>query len=97
MTFVSNKSVTFKEINNEKPGKIKCITEDVKKEPAKKRRGISKQIRDYMYTMDGFTVKQIKEHFPDYSNQTIGYVIFSAKKEGLITAKGRGEYVVNKN
>ena len=55
-----------------------------------------KQIRDYMLSKESFTVKELKQHFPDMSNTTINNAINLAKKKGLITSTGRGEYSVNK-
>lgn len=109
MTFVADKSVTFQDIDNEQKSKTNCITnglekqaqqkstiQDDKKQSAKEKCSMSKQIREYICTLDSFSFKQIKEHFPDISDGNIGNAIWFAKKKGLITVKSRGEYVVNK-
>lgn len=44
-----------------------------------------------------FTVKELKQYFPNLAEATINNVVQSAKNKGLITATGRGKYVVNKN
>ena len=56
----------------------------------------AKQVRDYMLSINSFTVKDLKIHFPDLTAATINNVLFLAKKKGLITATSRGKYVVNK-
>lgn len=60
-------------------------------------RGIQiKQVRKYMLSMDYFTVKALKFHFPNFNASVINNAIYLAKSKGLITAMGKGEYVVNK-
>lgn len=53
-----------------------------------------KQVRDYMLSMNSFTVKELKQHFPNLSTGTINNALYLAKNKGLITATGRGEYRV---
>ena len=55
-----------------------------------------KQVRDYMLNMDSFTVKDLKNHFPNFTACTINNALSLAKSKGLITAISRGKYVVNK-
>lgn len=55
-----------------------------------------KQVRDYMLSMDSFTVKELKQHFPNMTTMTINNAIQLAKTKGLITGIERGKYVVNK-
>lgn len=55
-----------------------------------------KQVRDYMLSMSSFTVKDLKRYFPNLTTGTINNALYLAKKKGLITATGRGEYRVNK-
>lgn len=54
----------------------------------------SKQVREYILSLNSFTVKDLKKHFPDVSNANIGFYVHSAKADGLIKAISRGEYVV---
>ena len=56
-----------------------------------------KQVRDYMLSMTSFSVKDLKRHFPNLTAATINNAVYLAKSKGIITATGRGEYVVNKN
>lgn len=53
-----------------------------------------KQVRNYMLSMNSFTVKELKQHFPNMSTGTINNALYLAKNKGLITATGRGEYRV---
>ena len=55
-----------------------------------------KQVRDYMLSMSSFTVKDLRRYFPNLTTGTINNALYLAKKKGLITATGRGEYRVNK-
>ncbi len=55
-----------------------------------------KQVREYMLSMDSFTVKDLKSHFPNFSDKTIGNALHLAKKKRLIEVIGRGKYVVKK-
>lgn len=54
------------------------------------------QVREYMLSMDSFTVKDLKLHFPNFSVATINNALHLAKSKGLITAISRGKYAVNK-
>lgn len=56
----------------------------------------SKRIRDYILTLENFSVKQVISHFPDIPTALVNNVIRITKTKGLITATARGEYVVNK-
>lgn len=56
-----------------------------------------KQVREYMLSMNFFTVKDLKLHFPNFTAVTINNALCLAKSKGLITAISRGKYVVNKN
>ena len=55
-----------------------------------------KQVREYMLSMDSFTVKDLKLHFPNFTATTINNALYLAKSKGLITAISRGKYAVNK-
>lgn len=55
-----------------------------------------KQVKDYMLSMSSFTVKDLKHHFPNLTTGTINNAVYLANSKGLITATGRGEYVINK-
>ena len=55
-----------------------------------------KQVREYMLSKDSFSVKDLKNHFPKYSANTINNALNLAKRKGLVTAISRGNYVVNK-
>lgn len=55
-----------------------------------------KQVREYMLSMNSFTVKELKLHFPNFTDDTINNAVYFAKSKGLITAISRGKYVVNK-
>lgn len=56
-----------------------------------------KQVRDYILSMDHFTTKELKRHFPNLTSVTINNAIQLAKKKGLITATNIGEYEGVKN
>ncbi len=62
-----------------------------------KRNSQVKQLKDYILSMDSFSVKDLKHHFPNMTPVAISNVIYSIKKKGLITATERGKYVVNKD
>lgn len=53
-----------------------------------------KQIREYMLSINSFTIKDLKHHFPNLTTGTINNAVHLAKSKGLITATGRGEYCV---
>lgn len=57
----------------------------------------TKQIREYMLSMNSFTVKDLKLHFPNLHYTPIRNALYTAKRQGLITSIDRGKYVVNKN
>ena len=61
-----------------------------------KRSSKSKQVRDYMLSMDSFTVKELKQHFPGLTAGVINNVLTQAKGKRLITSISRGEYKVTK-
>ena len=56
----------------------------------------SKRIKEYILTLENFSVKQVTSHFPDIPVVIINNVIRLAKAKGLITAIAKDEYVVNK-
>lgn len=58
-----------------------------------KRGSATKKIRNYILSQESFTFKELKEKFPEVKATTIGYVLHSAKNEGLISNIGRGKYV----
>lgn len=55
-----------------------------------------KLVRDYMLSMNSFTIKDLKHHFPNLTNTTIQNAVYLTKNKGLITATSRGNYIVNK-
>lgn len=61
-----------------------------------KKKNKIKQVREYMLSKDSFSVKDLKNHFPKYSANTINNALNLAKRKGLVTAISRGNYVVNK-
>lgn len=82
MSFVSDKSTLFPDNTVEK-----STTE---------RGSQVKQVRDYMLSMNSFTVKELKQHFPNLTTGIINNALHIAKTKGLITRVARGKYVVNK-
>lgn len=56
----------------------------------------SKRVREFILTLDRFSVKQVISNFPDVPAAIVNNVIRLAKTKGLITCVARGEYVVNK-
>ena len=54
------------------------------------------QVREFILTLDRFSVKQVISNFPDVPAAIVNNVIRLAKTKGLITCVARGEYVVNK-
>lgn len=56
----------------------------------------SKKVREFILTLDRFSVKQVISNFPDIPAAIVNNVIRLAKTKGLITCVARGEYVVNK-
>jgi len=71
-------------------------TVDASTDPSIKRGAGVKQVRNYMLSMSSFTVKDLKQHFPDLPTATINNAVTLAKSKGLITSIGRGKYIVNK-
>lgn len=56
-----------------------------------------KLVRDYILSLDSFTVKELKQHFPDLASATISNALHLAKTKGLITPIDIGQYKVIKN
>lgn len=56
----------------------------------------SKKVREFILTLDRFSVKQVISNFPNVPATIVNNVIRLAKTKGLITCVARGEYVVNK-
>lgn len=55
------------------------------------------QVRDYMLTLDSFTVSELKQHFSKLPSNAITNAIYLAKSKNLIAStETRGKYVVNK-
>ena len=97
MSFVSDKRELPAENNATNKVVSNDIDErDVTKSTAKRVNHV-KLIRDYMLSMSSFTLKDLRCHFPNHTTITINNAVYLAKNKGLITATGRGEYVVNKN
>ena len=74
---------------------VDTVDETISKSTAERESQV-KQVRDYMLSINSFTVKDLKIHFPDLTATTINNALYLAKKKGLITATSRGKYVVNK-
>lgn len=102
MTFISDKRAlctanTVKE--NELRVKVQNLnsTSDIIDETnvATAGRGINiKRVRDYMLSMSHFTINDLRHHFPNIDKSTIYNAVSSGKRKGLITAIGRGQYLV---
>ena len=56
----------------------------------------SRRVREFILTLDRFSVKQVISNFPDVPTAIVNNVIRFLKIEGLITCISRGKYVVNK-
>ena len=56
----------------------------------------SRRVREFILTLDRFSVKQVRTNFPDVPTAIVNNVIRFLKIEGLITCISRGKYVVNK-
>ena len=56
----------------------------------------SRRVREFILTLDRFSVKQVRSNFPDVPTAIVNNVIRFLKIEGLITCISRGKYVVNK-
>lgn len=69
---------------------------DVKKTISKKVNK-AEQIRNYILSRECFNIKEIRQHFPNFSKDAIKYTVYDAKKKGLIKCIARGKYVVNKD
>lgn len=73
------------------------VISDVENETEAVKRGSQvKLVRDYMLSMNSFTIKDLKHHFPNLTNTTIQNAVYLTKNKGLITATSRGNYIVNK-
>ena len=55
----------------------------------------SKKVREFILTLDRFSVEQVRSNFPDIPVAIVNNVIRLAKTKGLITCVARDEYVVN--
>ena len=87
----TKKSKESKKNNRTKEVGKKNIAVKVKTKNSK-----TSQIRDYMLGLEFFTVKQLKNHFPDCNNNIIRYTLGDAREKGIITKIGYGKYKVNK-
>ena len=56
-----------------------------------------KQVRDYMLSLNSFTTKQLRQHFPNLASATINNALSLAKAKGLIKSVARGQYKVLKD
>jgi RNA polymerase sporulation-specific sigma factor len=56
----------------------------------------STTVREYFLTLDTFTTKELKAHFPNYLSDTIKNALYLAKQKGLIIQISRGQYMVAK-
>ena len=56
----------------------------------------SRRVREFILTLDRFSVKQVRTNFPDVPTAIVNNVIRFLKIEGLITCIYRVKYVVNK-
>lgn len=83
MSFVSNKTTVYADIETNSHSTVQEGSQ-------------VKQVREYMLSMNSFTVKDLKLHFPNFTDTTFKNALYLAKGKGLITAISRGKYVVNK-
>ena len=54
-------------------------------------------IREYMLSKESFSLKELKEHFPDIKAGTIAFIVNDAKNNGLIISTSRGKYATKKD
>ena len=100
MNFVSNKSTL--PADNTVSNKVKSYDKDksngrvAETDTKPKKVNKVKQVRDYMLSMSSFTVKDLRNHFPNMTAGTIHNAVTLAKNKNLITVTGKGTYVVNK-
>ena len=56
----------------------------------------SEKVRNYILSVDSFTIRELKRLFPEIPDKTIRIVVFQATRKGLIIGEGKGKYrVVN--
>ncbi len=61
-----------------------------------KRGSGSEKVRNYILSVDSFTIRELKRLFPEIPDKTIRIVVFQATRKGLIIGEGKGKYrVVN--
>lgn len=91
MTFVSDKSTL--PADNTVSQEVESDNKDESNDTVERGSQV-KLVRNYMLSMNSFTVKELKQHFPNLSTGTINNALYLAKNKGLITSTGRGEYRV---
>ena len=97
MTYVSNKNPIPANNTVVQKNETKEAEEatDAKTDTNKKNCQI-KVVRDYMLSKGSFTIKDLKDHFPNLPVGTINNAVYLAKKKGIITSLDRGSYIINK-
>jgi len=86
-----------KPIKKKKSDEIIANVIPTKKIKKKEKKGVSMtQIREYILTLDSFTVMELKIHFPNMKYSIMTNALQDAKRRGIITSKARGMYIVNK-
>ena len=94
MTFVSDKSTL--PADNTVSQEVESDDKDESNIGKTKRHtSQSKKVREFILTLDRFSVKQVRSNFPDVPVAIVNNVIRLAKTKGLITCVARDEYVVN--
>lgn len=78
-------TVTFEELE-------KFVTNSKYKKSSK-----VKMIIDYILTLNDFSTKDLKNHFPNMTNKTLYNAIYIAKSRGIISSTNKGVYIVNQN
>lgn len=94
MTFVSDKSTL--PADNTVSQEVESDDKDESNIGKTRHTSQSKKVREFILTLDRFSVKQVISNFPDVPVAIVNNVIRLAKTKGLITCVARGEYVVNK-
>lgn len=100
-------TLTYREKNSDKQKKAERIENAVEKKNKlryQKRgkrenqvKGKSKEVREYILTLERFSIKELRKHFPDFSSSDINNAVLQLKAKRLITKIERGTYMVKKN
>lgn len=76
--------------------RVKAVEPHVVEKSNERHTSQSRRVREFILTLDRFSVKQVRSNFPDVPTAIVNNVIRLLKIEGLITCISRGKYVVNK-